>query len=447
MLESKKIHNLSSEKLLHFPNVNSLMKISIGLIFFTVLSTALVYAETDSDTTHTVNIFENAYLQDTPRYLDESLFSVDSGTFIKIVNNDVISHKFVSGSSNSFHQSNAKYDDYLVCELGERIAPTVDNQQDDNICDFNKDNRIIVNELHPGQSVSIELVDVGTYRIIEPDYPWIEFVAYSFEKPLIPEPVQEKVIEEPQVIKTVNIIPPLPVQTITVDVNDNSYDVEYTVQGMTVIGIESDIESMSLIFSVDVTDLTGILDVTFERSFFDSIYDDVDDLFFVLSDGDETISEETKTSQSRTLSIKVPSGTEELEIIGSVFNNIETPVIETPVIETPVIETPVIETPVIETPVIETPVIETPVIEENITNQCGPGTVLENDMCVLDERCGPGTVLENNMCILDSTPVSSSSQSPGTSKELIISFTIAFVIAGIVGIVLALIAKAHKNKN
>ena len=68
-------------------------------------------------------------------------------------------------------------------------------------------------------------------------------------------------------------------------------------------------------------------------------------------------------------------------------------------------------------------------------------------MCVLDERCGPGTVLENNMCILDSTPVSSSSQSPGTSKELIISFTIAFVIAGIVGIVLALVAKAHKNKN
>ena len=417
MLESKKIHNLSSEKLLHFPNVNSLMKISIGLIFFTVISTALVYAETDSDTTHTVNIFENAYLQDTPRYLDESLFSVDSGTFVKIVNNDVISHKFVSGSSNSFHQSNAKYDDYLVCELGEKIAPNTNSYSDDNSCDFNKDNRIIVNELHPGQSVSIELVDVGTYRIIEPDYPWIEFVVYSFEKPPSPEPVQEKVIEEPQVIKTVNIIPPLPVQTITVDVNDNSYDVEYTVQGMTVIGIESDIESMSLIFSVDVTDLTGILDVTFERSFFDSIYDDVDDLFFVLSDGDETISEETKTSQSRTLSIKVPSGTEELEIIGSVFNNIETPV------------------------------IETPVIEENITNQCGPGTVLENDVCVLDERCGPGTVLENDMCVLDSTPVSSSSQSPGTSKELIISFTIAFVIAGIVGIVLALVAKAHKNKN
>ena len=393
------------------------MKISIGLIFFTVLSTALVYAETDSDTTHTVNIFENAYLQDTPRYLDESLFSVDSGTFIKIVNNDVISHKFVSGSSNSFHQSNAKYDDYLVCELGERIAPTVDNQQDDNICDFNKDNRIIVNELHPGQSVSIELVDVGTYRIIEPDYPWIEFVVYSFEKPPSPEPVQEKVIEEPQVIKTVNIIPPLPVQTITVDVNDNSYDVEYTVQGMTVIGIESDTESNSLIFSVDVTDSPGILDVEFERSFFDSIYDGTDDRFWALSDGEESVLEEIQTnSQSRILTIEVLPGTEELEIIGSVFNNSELE-----------------------------PVVPTSVVTNESNNLCGPGTILEDNVCVLDQRCGPGTILEDDACVLDTSLVKSSSSS--NSKELIMGVTVAFVIAGVIGIIFALISKANRNKH
>ena len=151
--------------------------------------------------------------------------------------------------------------------------------------------------------------------------------------------------------------------------------------------------------------------------------------------------------------IDVPSGTEELEIIGSIFDSskvIETPVIETPVIETPVIETPVIETPVIETPVIETPVIETPVIENSSTNQCGPGTVLEGDSCVIDQRCGPGTVLEGDSCVIDSSTPSVSTQSStssGTSKELIISITAGFVIAGIVGIILALIAKANKNKN
>ena len=206
-------------------------------------------------------------------------------------------------------------------------------------------------------------------------------------------------------------------ETISVDVDGTSFDVQYTAVGMTVTGIESDTESASLIFSVDVTDSTGILNVELERSFFDSIYDDADDLFFILADGDEAISEEIQaTSQSRSLTITVPSGTEDLEIIGSVFNNS-----------------------------VEEPIVEEPIVENISNNECGPGTVLENDVCVLDERCGPGTVLENDVCVLDSVPITSSSSS--NSKELIMSVTIAFVIAGIIGIILALISRANRNKN
>ena len=68
-------------------------------------------------------------------------------------------------------------------------------------------------------------------------------------------------------------------EVISVDIDGTSFDVPYTVTGMTVTGIESDVESGSLIFSVDVTDINGILNVEFERSFFDSIYDNTDDLF------------------------------------------------------------------------------------------------------------------------------------------------------------------------
>ena len=195
---------------------------------------------------------------------------------------------------------------------------------------------------------------------------------------------------------------------------------------------------MSLIFYVTVSDSNGKLNVTFEREFFDSTYDGEDDLFFVLADGDETISQEIETtSQSRSLTIDVPSGTEELEIIGSVFGISK----ELPsVTETPVTETPVTETPVTETPVTETPVTETP-----LTNECGPGTVLENDVCVLDQRCGPGTVLENDVCVIDQTPVTPSSS--GNSKELIMGVTVAFVIAGVIGIIFALISKANRNKH
>jgi hypothetical protein len=191
---------------------------------------------------------------------------------------------------------------------------------------------------------------------------------------------------------------------------------------MTVTGIESDTESASLIFSVDVTDSTGILNVELERSFFDSIYDDADDLFFILADGDEAISEEIQaTSQSRSLTITVPSGTEDLEIIGSVFNNS------------------------VEEPIVEEPIVEEPIVENIPNNECGPGTILEDDICILDQRCGPGTILEDGACVLDSAPVTSSSS--GNSKELIMSITVAFVIAGIIGIILALISRANRNKN
>ena len=213
------------------------------------------------------------------------------------------------------------------------------------------------------------------------------------------------------------------------------FDVNYSSTGLTVYELESDTDSMSLIFYVNVNDSTGKLNITFDRNFFDSIYDGVDDQFFILSDGDETIFREIQTtSQSRTLSIDVPLGTEELEIIGSEFGFSKE------------ISIPVVETPVVETPVVETPVVETSVVETISINECGPGTVLENNVCVLDQRCGPGTVLENNICVLDASTTTTTTTT-SSNKEMIISFSLAFGIAGVVGIILALIAKAHKKKN
>ena len=336
-----------------------------------------------TDENPVVNILENAYLKTNLQYLDNAMFSITVGSSITLVNNDIVSHKFISG-------------DVIVTDV-----------------------------IAPDESISIVIDDFGQFKIIDPDYPWIEFMVYVFpQSSTAPDPIEKKIIVEPQVPQTVNVIPAPHIQTISVDVDGTPYDVEYTVNGMTITEIESDIESMSLIFSVDVIDLTGTLDVTLDRTFFDSIYDGTDDLFFILADGDESISEEIETTpQSRTLSIKVPSGTEELEIIGSVFENSK-----------------VLE------PIVEEPIVEDPIVEEISNNQCGPGTILENNVCVLDQKCGPGTILEDGTCVLDSTTVSSSS-STGISKELIMSVTIAFVIAGIIGIILALISRANRNKN
>jgi hypothetical protein len=231
-------------------------------------------------------------------------------------------------------------------------------------------------------------------------------------------------------------------ETMSVDVEGKSFDFEYEATGMTVSGIEADTDFISLILTVDVTDSSGTLDVTFDRSFFDSTYQGLDDDFIILADGDEPNFSETDTSsQSRTLSIELPAGTEEIEIIGSVFGDSPSePVEEPPVEETPVEEPPVEETPVEEPPVEETPVDDTP------KTQCGPGTILKDGACVLDERCGPGTILKDGACVLDST-TQTSSPSKGMGKESIMGFVAAFVIAGIVAVILGIIAKASKSNN
>ena len=419
MLQEKSFDHLKSETL-YFPSVNSLMKISLGLILFTMLSTVLVYAQTSEDTV--VQIIDGANLENNLQYFDNPLFSSSPGSIITVMNNDSVSHKLVSGSDNSNRASTINYDTFLVCEFDSTPAQTISNQDDNNPCDFNQDNRIVTDIIPPGDYVSFSLTEVGTYRIIDPDYPWMEFVIYS-----LPDsesnnvnsgfPEDDKITEQTPVSESESIPAPS-IETLSVTVDGMPFDVEYTAIGLSVYEIESDIDSMSLIFYVDVNDSTGTLSVTFDRIFFDSIYVGEDDSFFVLADGDETVSREIQTTaNSRTLAIEIPSGTEELEIIGSVFGILT-------------------ELP----SVIETPVIETPP-----TNECGPGTVLENDVCVLDQRCGPGTVLENDVCVLDSTPTKSSSS--GNSKELIMGVTVAFVIAGVIGVIFAIISKANRNKH
>jgi len=239
-------------------------------------------------------------------------------------------------------------------------------------------------------------------------------------------------------------------ETVSVDIEGNSFDIDYTTTGMSVSGIISDLDFVSLILTVDVTDSPGILEITFDRSFFDSTFKGADDDFIILADGDEPNFTETETTtQSRTLSINLPSGTEEVEIIGSIFNNpaFEPEVTEPEVTEPEVTEPEVTEPEVTEPEVTEPEVTEPEVTEETQKTQCGPGTILKDGACILDERCGPGTVLEDGVCVLDSTPQPTTTSSKGLGKELITGVVAAIAIAGVIGIILAIISKVSKSSD
>jgi len=51
-------------------------------------------------------------------------------------------------------------------------------------------------------------------------------------------------------------------------------------------------------------------------------------------------------------------------------------------------------------PTIFEPVIESNPIQEITNNQCGEGTILKNNVCVLEITCGEGTIMKNGQCVV-----------------------------------------------
>jgi plastocyanin len=86
------------------------------------------------------------------KFFSNDRISVQPGTTITIVNDDVVSHSIQSGQENS----GSRYDKYTA------------------------DGRISTGEILPGKSVSITFNDAGFYRLYDPDYQWMGIVAYVF---------------------------------------------------------------------------------------------------------------------------------------------------------------------------------------------------------------------------------------------------------------------------
>lgn len=85
------------------------------------------------------------------RFFSQDRISIEPGTSITIVNDDLVSHSILSGKENS-----NRYIQYTA------------------------DGRISTGEILPGESTTITFDDAGFYRLYDPDYQWMGIVAYVF---------------------------------------------------------------------------------------------------------------------------------------------------------------------------------------------------------------------------------------------------------------------------
>jgi len=101
-----------------------------------------------SDTTSTQSFTDGLGL----RYFSQDRISVQPGTTITIVNDDIVPHNILSGTENY----GSRYDKYT------------------------SDGRISTGEILPGKSINVTLKDAGFYRLYDPNYQWMGIVAYVF---------------------------------------------------------------------------------------------------------------------------------------------------------------------------------------------------------------------------------------------------------------------------
>ncbi len=215
---------------------------------------------------------------------------------------------------------------------------------------------------------------------------------------------------------------------ITVDLEGKSINVNYDAQGVEILNVDLDLDFTSVILEVEVTGSPGILEITIDRNFLDSSFEGVDDVFIVIADGDEPDFEEiATTTQSRTLRIELPAGTEEVEIIGTEFVMQGT----MPEPEPPAPEEPEPSAP------------EEPETPSGPKTQCGPGTVLKDGVCVLEEKCGPGTILQDGVCV--ASP-SAKKTDVSISRDFVTGGGIALGIALFMILFFAIISRASREK-
>ena len=203
-----------------------------------------------------------------------------------------------------------------------------------------------------------------------------------------------KIILAFAIFTVISVIPGAFADSISVDIEDSTYEIDFTSVDVEIKSVSADTDFISLIFEIDVLSKNGQLEFNFDRDFFDAKLGSEDDDFFVLVDGDELSFEESKDDFYRNMVFSVVPGSEEIEIIGSQIVGISYLLEKEAEIQ-----------------------IQIEVEEQAIEEQ--EAEIISK----LQEQCGEGTILEDGVCVLANESV------PINVTPLFLGFGIAFGIA------------------
>ena len=101
-----------------------------------------------------------------------------------------------------------------------------------------------------------------------------------------------------------------------ITIEEQSLQIEYEITSGSVNSFTSDINTTSLIINITATE-NGSLKAILPRKIIDSTYEEQDDIFYLLIDGEEVMFTETIEDNQRTLTIPYAKESRQIEIIGT----------------------------------------------------------------------------------------------------------------------------------
>ena len=110
-------------------------------------------------------------------YFSVDRLTVTPGTSVTFVNDDTVQHTLVSGTGLA-STSRVNSGGITICESEEEAQEGASYTK--NNCDFTIDGRLNSGIIAPGKSWTATFDEMGFYRLIDTDYPWMNLVVYNF---------------------------------------------------------------------------------------------------------------------------------------------------------------------------------------------------------------------------------------------------------------------------
>jgi len=110
------------------------------------------------------------------RYFSQDRLTLEPGTSITFVNDDIVSHKILSGAG--LGQSTRVNQTFTVCDNPQTLPKGFSFDYD--ACSFTLDGRIQSDDIQPGDYWTATFNDVGTYKLMDTDYPWMNMIVQIF---------------------------------------------------------------------------------------------------------------------------------------------------------------------------------------------------------------------------------------------------------------------------